>query len=270
MQIRMIINLSLYVFMVFFTFSNYGIAQEAEEDDIEIEAPEIDTWTQRPEEHPEVDFRKPCASCHTLNLKMDAYTTATKYMVGVGKQLEPDALWNHIVESIDAGKKKKTMVLATSVNNVPLTTTCGQMLDPEKKVLYGFYEIGTEKLDHMKKNNQVAVQWHRPYTGDWGQVLCMQIRGRTALFDGLSPEYEEGFNIYYNIRGKRQTLQGEQLKTFDQKIKNRLEKMKKGMVMSKITIDQIVLFENALMLDGYCAYQRWYRTYFPAPSDYTK
>jgi len=221
----------------------------------EPEVPDLETWTQLPPEHQEIDLKTSCMICH--NYKIDATTTATKQMVRVGRKLDKDVLWKRIAEHLGGGKQTKTMVMATSLNNIPLTTTCDQMLDPKEKILYAFYEIGTEKLSHLRENPYVSLQWHKPWENDFSKVLCVQVRGSAKLFDGSSTEIEEGIKIYFP------TIPEENRKEL-------LSRVKVNMVMCKTTIDQLILFEGTLLTQGLSSYQMWRREDSFTPSFYTR
>ena len=251
---RELIVVILSLLLMFAFVAKQGYSQATEEPE-EPEVPDIETWTQLPPDHQEIDLKGPCMVCH--DLKVDSTTTATKQMVQNGKQLEKEALLNRISEYLTGGKQTKTMVMATAHNNVPLTTTCDQMLDPENKVLYAFYEVGTEKLAHLKENSYVSLQYHKPWENDFSKVLCIQVRGRAKLFDGSSPEFDEGVKVYFPTMP-------------DDLLKEMLPRVKKNMVMSRITIDQVVLFDGTLLTQGLCSYQMWRREENFTPSSYTR
>ena len=40
--------------------------------------------------------------------------------------------------------------------------------------------------------------------------------------------------------------------------------------MSKVTIDQVIIFDGGLLKEGLCAYQMWMREDNVTPSSYTK
>jgi len=234
--------------------NEHAYSQPAAEPEVP-EVLDIETWTQLPPEHQEIDLKTSCMICH--NYKIDATTSATKQMVRVGRKLEKEVLWKRIAEHLGGGKQTKTMVMATSLNNIPLTTTCDQMLDPERKVLYAFFEIGTEKLSHLRENPYVSLQWHKPWENDFSKVLCVQVRGSAKLFDGSSTEIEEGIKIYFP------TLPEENRKEL-------LSRVKVNMVMCKTTIDQVTLFEGTLLTQGLSSYQMWRREDSFTPSFYTR
>jgi hypothetical protein len=231
----------------------FAYCQNAEAPE-EPEAPDIGTWTQLPEDHQEINLAGPCMLCH--NYKVDATTTATMQMVRTGKQLEKEALWKRISDYLEGGKKTKTFVLSTCLNNIPLSTTCDQMLDPEKKVLYAFFEIGTEKLAHLKENPYVSLNYHKPWEGSFSTVLCVQVRGRAKLFDGSSPVFDEAISISFP------GLPEENRKELS-------SRAKKNMVVSRITIDQIILFDGTLLGEGMNSYQIWRQVDNVSPSTYT-
>jgi hypothetical protein len=220
----------------------------------EPEVPPIESWTQVPEDHQEIDLKTPCMGCH--DLKVDATTTATKQMVRIGKKLDKEILWERITEYLGNGRETRTMVMATALNNIPLTTTCDQMLDPRAKVLYAFYEVGTEKLNHLKENAYVSLQWHKPWENDFSKVLCVQVRGRARLFDGTSSEMKKGIQIYFPLLP-------------DENRNELLARVEKNMVMSVVTIDQVVLFDGVLLTQGLSSYQMWRRNDTFNPSYYT-
>jgi len=234
--------------------NEYAYSQPAVEPE-EPEVPDIETWTQLPPEHQEIDLKTSCMICH--NYRVDATSTATKQMVRIGKQLEKEVLWKRIAEHLGGGRQTKTMVMATSLNNIPLTTTCDQMLDPENKVLYAFFEIGTEKLSHLIENPYVSLQWHKPWENDFSKVLCVQVRGRAKLFDGWSAEMNKAIKIYFpNLPEENR--------------RELLSRVKKNMVMSRITIDQAILFDGVLLTQGLSSYQMWKRIDNFKPSFYTR
>jgi len=224
-------------------------------------APPIGTWTQLPPGHREVDLKGACMVCHEYSI--DATTSATKQMVLNGKRMEKEPLWNHIVELLGGGKRTKTMVLASSLHDMPLATVCGQMIDPVNKVLYAFYEIGTEKLDHLKETPHVSLIWHEPWPNDFTKVLSVQVMGKAKLFDASDPVFEEGLKVYFPSEESVGGYGSDTLKGF-------LTKIKKNMVMSRITIDQVIIFEGNLLRKGLCAYQMWRREDNFSPSSYTK
>jgi hypothetical protein len=111
-------------------------------------------------------------------------------------------------------------------------------------------------LSHLKENHYVSLQWHKPWEHDFSKVLCIQVRGKAKLFDGTSSEIEEGMKIYFpNLPEENR--------------KGLLSRVKINMVMCKIRIDQVILFEGALLTQGMSSYQMWRRVDNFTPSYYT-
>jgi hypothetical protein len=251
---RKVVSIAVVSILLMFVFGNsLSYSQQAQEPE-EPEVPDLRSWTQLSEDHQEIDMAAPCMLCH--NYKVDATTTATKQMVRIGKQLEKEALWKRISEHLGAGKKTRTFVMATSLNNIPLSTTCDQMLDPDKKVLYAFFEVGTEKLNHLRENAHVSLNWHKPWENNFSTVLCVQVRGRAELFDGLSPVFDEAVRLSFP------GLPAENREELS-------SRAKKNMVVCRITIDQAVLFDGVLLTQGMSSYQMWQRVDTYSPSYYT-
>ena len=83
----------------------------------------------------------------------------------------------------------RTFIIATSLNNEPLSTTAEFSLDPEKKVLYGLHEMGTEKLNHIQNNPKVSLNWHKEFDS-FADFRCCQIKGHAELLENTNPEFE--------------------------------------------------------------------------------
>jgi len=231
----------------------------------QAEAKSIDAVSEVDERHPEIEPGLSCNDCHEI--KLDANTTATQLWISgewggkeAGEGVMPrDQLWKEIIKIIGGIKKdSKTYVLGTSLNNIPLTTTAEFTLDPERRVLYGFHEQGTEKLLHIKNNPKVSLNWHKEFEV-FTEFLCCQIRGHAELIDGTSPEYEQILIDFLPYEDgarvpKDATLQqrGERLKKFRQGIK-------KGFYISKITIDQLTVISMDFVKQGFRRCQRWER-----------
>jgi len=232
----------------------------------QAEAKSIDAIAEVDNNHPAIEPGLSCNDCHEI--KLDANTTATQLWLSgewgakkAGEGVMPkDQLWQEIVKVIGGIKMdSKTYVLATSMNNIPLTTTAEFTLDPAKKVLYGFHEQGTEKLLHIKNNPQVSLNWHKEFVGFGGDYLCFQIRGRAELIDGTSPDYEQilidflpyedGARVPKDATPKQRE---EHLAKFRQGIKN-------GFYISKITIDRVTVISLDFGKQGFRRVQRWER-----------
>jgi len=248
-------GLTIYLICVLLLVCFITTAYSQTETDEETAAPDITTWTQLPDDHQEVDLAQPCMLCH--NLTVDATTTATKQMVRSGKKLGKSVLWDRIATYLSAGQKTNTFVLATCSNNIPLSTTCDQMLDNGKKVMYAFFEVGTEKVAHIQDNPYVSMNWHKPWENNFSTVLCIQIRGRAELFDGSSKVFDEAVLASFPTIPKENR---DQLAA----------RAKENMVVCRTNIDQVVLFDGTLLGQGLCSYQMWRSLETYKPTSYTK
>lgn len=218
-------------------------------------AESIEAGTPLSENHPAIEEGVTCNDCHEI--KLDAKTSATQawlykdYLMWKANEgiMPKDKLKERIVKIIGGKKQKKTFILATSLNNKPLATTLDYSLDPDKMVLYSFSEKGTTKLNHIKNNPYVSLGWHKEFT-DFASTLCMQFMGTAELFEGTTKEFDEGLSIYYFEYGaEAQKIPVEQMK----------QMMKKGMIMTRITVDQITITDSTLKNEGFRTRQRWTR-----------
>lgn len=206
--------------------------------------------------HPEIEPGISCNDCHEI--KLDANTSATqvwltgdylKWKAGEGIMPE-EQVFERIVNIFKKKDMKATFVMATCLNNRPYTYTADFALDPKKKVLYAFHEKGTEKLAHIKNNPYVSMNWHREFDDNFANVACFQVLGTAEIFDGKSPEFEEGLKVYpYEYAAKARKLTIEQWRDI----------VKKSMLMTRTTITRIRLTEGALAPLGYRTSQEWAR-----------
>ncbi len=168
------------------------------------------------DDHPPIEEGITCNDCHEV--KLDARTTATevwltgdylKWKAGEGV-MPKDKLWEHIVEIFKEKGMKRTMVLATSFNNRPATTTAEFAIDPKKKVLYGLHEKGTAKLLHIKNNPYVSLNWHREFDDNFANTLCIQVIGKAELLDSTAQAFEDGLSVYpyqYGAAARKLTVE---------------------------------------------------------------
>lgn len=220
------------------------------------EAQPIDVDASLNENHPAIEEGITCNDCHEL--KLDAKTTATeawltgeylKWKAGEGV-MPQDKLWERIVVMFEQKGFKRTMVLATAMNNRPTTTTAEFALDPKGKVLYGLHEKSTAKLLHIKNNPFVSLNWHREFDDNFANTLCIQVLGKAELLDASKKEFEEGLSVYpfqYGAAARKITV--EQWKDI----------IKKEMIMTKIPVDQVILVDGSLAGSEYRTSQRWMR-----------
>lgn len=207
-------------------------------------------------DHPEIPQGVTCNDCHEV--KLDAQTTATqawlngqyvKYAPGQGV-MPADQLKAEIGKLMGGKKQKRTCVLGTSLNNVPLTTTADFVLDPDTMTLYGLHEKGTTKLLHIKQNPKVSLNWHEEFK-TWGTVLCVQFIGKAELLDGANPEFEKVLLAIYPYEELARAMKIEPAQA--------REMVKKGMLLSKVTVNQITVNNSAFEKSGMRKYQRWDR-----------
>ena len=243
--------------------------QEEESEEIVAEAKSLEVSAELGSDHPEIPEGVSCNDCHEITL--DAKTTATQvwlYGEYLGKSegegiMPPNQLWQEIVAMIGGIKNNsKTYVLGTCMNNRPLTTTAEWTLDPERKMLYGVHEMGTEKLVHIKNNPWVSLNWHDEFVGIEGPYRCCQIQGRCELLEGSNPEFEKillDFAPYEDaaqrMMPKNPTL--EQREAILKKLRDQV--FKERFLISKITIDRITVVNKAFLAKGYRNVQRWER-----------
>jgi general stress protein 26 len=237
------------------SISNGAYGEEAKEPAVP-EAQLIDANAALNENHPAIEEGVTCNDCHEL--KLDARTTATEaWLTGdylkwkAGEGIMPkEKVWDRVVEIFRQKGFKRTMVLATSMNNKPATTTAEFALDTKRQVLYGLHEKSTAKLMHIKNNPYVSLNWHREFDDNFANTLCIQAVGRAEILDASAKEFEEGLSVYpyqYGAAARKLTVEG--WKAI----------IKKEMAMTKITIEQIVLVDGGLAGTEFRTSQRWMR-----------
>ena len=243
----------ILIWCVYGTTKGYG---KEEKKPVTAEAKPINADASVTDEHPAIEEGVTCNDCHEINL--DAYTTATEaWLVGdylkwkAGEGIMPKKkVWERIVEIFKEKNFKMTMVLGTSFNNRPTTTTSEFAIDPKEKVLYGLHEKGTAKLIHIKLNPYVSLNWHREFDDNFLNTLCIQVVGKAEIFDGTVKEFEEGLKVYpYQYGAAARKITVEQWKKI----------VKKEMLMTKITIEQVTLVDGRLAGTEYRTSQQWTR-----------
>jgi len=194
---------------------------------------------------------------------VDAISTATFKVWLAGKgEMPKELLWNQIVKVLSGVEGKRTYVLATSMDNIPLSTTIEFYLDPGKKVLYGFSEKGTEKLIHIKNNPKVSLNWHEEFMNDFSKSLCVQIRGTAELFEGDCPEMNEALEFYryqYMLWNFIPTRNAPTALMVEPLQKAMTQIIKKNIMLVKVTIEQAILTDSRLIGEGYRQRQLWRR-----------
>ena len=115
-----------------------GFINAADKTEAPAKAKTIETTAEVDSGHPEFEPGLSCNDCHEI--KYDAKTTATQVYLyeespGLAKGegvLPREQVWKEIEKAIGGIKHdSKTYILATCLNNVPLTTTCEWTLDPK-------------------------------------------------------------------------------------------------------------------------------------------
>ena len=229
------------------------------------EAKAIDAYVEISGDHPEFEEGVTCNDCHEI--KFDANTTATQVWLNgespgraAGEGVMPQDKLLEVIKKVIGGIKEesKTYVLGTSLNNVPLTTTAEFTLDPEKMVLYGFHEMGTQKLLHIKANPKVSLNWHVEFE-TFTDFLCVQIIGRAELIEASNPEFERIMIDFLPYEGGARVPKDATPEQREKKLQQFRSSLKKGFVISKITIDQVTIATMDFVKDGFRRYQRWIR-----------
>jgi len=251
-------------------FGMYGVYAEgkdkAQKQQEQLKAKSIDTAAKVESTHPEIPEGVSCNDCHEI--KLDANTTATQVWLSgdspgrkAGEGVMPkEKLWQTILKII-GGKKKdsKTFVLGTCLNNVPLTSTAEFTLDPEKKMLYGFHEVGTEKLAHIKNNPKVSLNWHKEFE-TFTDFWCLQVKGHAELLEGSHPDFEKLLVEFLPYEDGARVPPDATPQQREERLKQFREGLKKGtFVISRITIDQITAASIDFTKEGFRRYQRWTR-----------
>ena len=240
------------------------IQEEAEKELIE-KAQEINAEAELTDTHPEFEEGISCNDCHEI--KLDAKTTATQVWLSgespgraAGEGVMPKERLLKEIKKVMGGVKEdsKTYVLGTSLNNVPLTTTAEFTFDPEKMVLYGFHEMGTQKLIHIKANPKVSLNWHVEFE-TFTDFLCVQVIGHAELIEGNNKEFEQIMIDFLPYEGGARVPEDATAEQREKRLKQFRASLMKGFVISKITIDQITIATMDFVKDGFRRYQRWTR-----------
>jgi len=239
-----------------FGLSWMAVASEKEKKPAQAEAKPIAADAAISETHPKMEEGVSCNDCHEV--KLDAKTTATeawlerdylKWKKGEGT-MPRDKVWERVVKIFADKGGKRTMVLGTSFNNRPTTTTAEFALDTKKQILYGLDEKGTAKLVHIKTNPYVCLNWHREFDDNFANTLCIQVTGKAEILTGDQKAFDEALTIYPYAYGA--TARKMSIDTWRGIIK-------KEMVMTKITIDKVVMVDGSLARSEYRTSQQWKR-----------
>lgn len=246
----------------------YGILCAAEskgqkETAQQTKAKSIDTSAKIESTHPEIPEGVSCNDCHEV--KYDANTTATQVWLSgetpgkkAGEGVMPkERIWQEFTKMIGNKTSTKTFILATCLNNEPLSTTAEFSLDPDKKILYGLHEMGTEKLNHIKNNPKVSLNWHKDFDS-FADFRCCQIKGHAEIIENTKPEFEAAVKNFLPYEKSVRLPDNATAQQKEDAYKARRDMLKKGnFVVSKIYIDRITMANSAFARDGFRVYQRW-------------
>ncbi len=179
---------SLIVFILF----PFSFLFASEIDNTIDDIPEILLGSELSKEHQDISEAKNCMECHRV--KTDTVTSATqRYLSDEKGRLNNNELWDKITEFFIS---KQSCVLATSINNQPYVTTIDLAIDKSNKYYYGFCEKGTNKLNQIKANTNVAVEFHNQTEWQAKVFRCLQMIGEAKVFSSESPEYNKGLEVF--------------------------------------------------------------------------
>lgn len=186
-----------------------------------------------PEEHQEIETAA-CMECHTI--LTDGVSTATQRFLERPGALEQEVLWQEIVEFFG---ERQSCVIATSINNEPYVTTVDFALDPVNRVMYALSEKGTRKLDQIRMNPRVAVEYHQPRDWQTKVFRCLQMRGAARTFSADDAQFDAGLQVF--------------------KPQIEVEKIKRGMDMTCFTPQEILFYDNLRKERNLNIFQLWKR-----------
>ena len=245
----------------------YGVyaagENKAQKQQEQAKAKSIDTSAKLESTHPEIPAGVSCNDCHEV--KLDANTTATQVWLSgdspgkkAGEGIMPkERVWQEFNKMVGNKKNTRTFVIATCLNNEPLSTTAEFALDPDNKVLYGFHEKGTEKLLHIQNNPKVSLNWHKEFES-FADFRCVQVKGHAELIESSNPEFEKALiNFLPYEKGVRIPENATPQQAEDAKKQMREMFMKGNMVITKIHIDRITMANMEFSREGFRRYQRW-------------
>ena len=253
-------NKGILVLSIIFVWSCYAMTARGAKGDKEQaaskEAKAIEAAASLSDNHPAIEEGVTCADCHEI--KVDAKTTATQvWLTGNYLGFAPnegvlsnDRVKEEIIKAMGGKKQTRTCVLATCINNTPLTTTAEFTLDQDNMTLHGMHEKGTTKLLHMKQNPRVSVNWHKDFTGFAG-TFCVQFIGHAELIEGTDPAFEKIMTdcIPYEKSAQERKITPDQVRNM----------AKQMMLITKITIDEATITNMEFRKEGFRPWQRWTR-----------
>jgi hypothetical protein len=188
----------------------------------------------------------------------DAYTAATEtYLTGqfgssaAGEGIMPNSDVKKEIAKLVGGRKHFNLyVLGTSFKNVPATTTAEWAVDNETMTFYGMHEKNTEKLIHIQYNPAVSMNWNEGHFESFSNYRGIQMRGTAELIDGTNPDFDTILINYVPYESYQAMLGGMPLDA----VRNLLKQM---MVITKITMNKIVITNSDFKQNKFRSYQRW-------------
>lgn len=186
--------------------------------------------------------------------EVDAYTSATetKYITDKVMMEQPE-LERRMADMLKGpGDYREMYTLGTSYKNIPLTSAIEFVYDPENIRFYGTSDLGTEKLEQMKRNGSVSLGWVRMLTPEElsaGETYFtisegVQVSGKAVIVDGSDPRYEEIMKVYIPTMGKEYT-------------KEYSDKLKTVCAVVEIIPERIVVRNVGFKDDGFNYLQIW-------------
>ena len=197
---------------------------------------------------------RPSGGSPTPSPEADTYTTATETKYVQDKvMMERADVEAHMAKLLQGpGDYREMYTLGTSYKNVPLTSSIEFVYAPETIRFYGTSDLGTEKLEQMKRNDSVSLSWVRMLTP--GELAAgetyftisqgVQISGRAVIVDPEDDRFEEIMMLYIPTMGREYTREYS-------------DKLKGVCAVVEIIPEKIVLRDVALKDEGYNYMQVW-------------
>lgn len=141
-----------------------------------------------------------CVECHKVEFPVDSTATATKQLAASARQLSQEEIWDMIVRFLPG---RERFALTTANGDEPLATTVDMVLDKDERVLYVVSEVGTEKLNQIRRNPKVgAVRFQGWTVAERGKQewRSTQIRGKAEVIPSSDPRFLPLVNKYQLVR----------------------------------------------------------------------
>jgi nitroimidazol reductase NimA-like FMN-containing flavoprotein (pyridoxamine 5'-phosphate oxidase superfamily) len=141
-----------------------------------------------------------CVECHKVDFPVDSVATATKQIAASSRQLSQEEIWSMIVKFLPG---RERFALTTADGDQPLATTVDMMLDKDEQVLYVVSEVGTEKLNQIRRNPKVSAVRFQGWTvaergkQEWRST---QLKGRAEVIASSDPRFLPLVQKYQLVR----------------------------------------------------------------------